>query len=341
MKSKRHYNIPIFIPELGCRFQCVFCNQNQIASVDAPPEPTEVTRVINEYLDTISKNPGQTQVAFFGGSFTGLPINKQEEYLKTVQPYIQSGKVQSIRISTRPDFITAEILEMLKFYHVSDIELGAQSLDDEVLKISGRGHNVQDVLYASTMIRAAGFALGLQMMIGLPGDTFEKAITTAKKIIAAGAVHTRIYPALVIKDTRMERWFHQKKYIPLHMDDAVEWAASLLPIFEEANVKLLRVGLHPSEGLLTGTSLVAGPFHVSFREMVYSRIWKKNIAAALNFDTTAINITVGRNQLNYAIGYQSENKNWLKKQFDKVSYAIDPMLEARDFYINEVKYTAC
>ena len=326
---------------MGCRFQCVFCNQNQIASVNTSPEPAEVTQVIREYLETISKNPGHTQVAFFGGSFTGLPINKQEEYLKIVKPYIQSGQVQSIRLSTRPDFINTEILDMLKYYHVSDIELGAQSLDDEVLRLSGRGHTGEDVINASAMIRSAGFSLGLQMMIGLPGDTFEKAIATAKKIVAAGAAHTRIYPALVIKDTRMERWFHQKKYFPLSMDEAIEWTASLLPLFEEANVKLLRVGLHPSEGLLSGTSLIAGPFHISFREMVYTRIWKKNIKSALNFETTTINITVGKNQLNYAIGYQSENKNWLMKQFDKVCYSIDPMLEARNFYINDIMYTAC
>ena len=165
-------------------------------------------------------------------------------------------------------------LQLLKAYHVSTIELGAQSMDDEVLQLSGRGHNSEGIFLASKMIKESGFSLGLQMMLGLPGDTLEKSIMTAKNIVALKADNTRIYPTLVIKDTELEILYKEKKYNPLSLEQAVEWAKEVYKIFEEANVTVLRMGLHPSEGLISGESLIAGPFHVSFGELVMTALWK-------------------------------------------------------------------
>jgi histone acetyltransferase (RNA polymerase elongator complex component) len=318
--ATKHYNIPIFIPQLGCPFQCAFCNQHQIASVNNLPNPNEIISTIENYLNTIPQGSGNIQVAFFGGSFTGLPMALQKEYLASVQDYIDSGKINSIRLSTRPDFINREILDMLMHYRVQTIELGAQSLDDEVLRLTGRGHTAQDVLDASALIRSYGFSLGLQMMIGLPGDTKEKSMATAKKIVDAGADHTRIYPALVIKDTRLERWFRNKKFVPLSLDESLDWSVDLLEIFEKAGVKVIRIGLHPSDGLINGESLVAGPFHVSYRELVMSRVWRKRLEKELIMEGENIDIYVAPDQMNYAIGHNSQNRNWLLKHFKKVRF---------------------
>jgi histone acetyltransferase (RNA polymerase elongator complex component) len=161
----------------------------------------------------------------------------------------------------------------LKKYGVTTIELGAQSMDDEVLIQSARGHTAEDVEMASRLILAHGFRLGLQMMIGLPGDTLEKSVLTAKKIIDLGAVETRIYPVLVIRGTKMAEWYEEEKYQPLTMDATIAWLKELLPLFEEAGVEVTRVGLHSSEGLLSGKELVAGPFHPSIRELAMTEVW--------------------------------------------------------------------
>ena len=232
--KKQHFNIPVFIPELACPFQCIYCNQQKISGRLKIPSPKEIDRIIIDHLNTISKNKSEIELAFFGGNFTGIPVNEQEEYLKLVQPYINSGQISGIRLSTRPDYINNKVLELLKKYNVKTIELGAQSLDDDVLKLSKRGHTAKDTERASEIILKAGFSLGLQMMIGLPGDTLGKSIFTAKKIIELGADNTRIYPALVIKDTKMEKMYAEGKYHPLSLEDAVRWSKELLLIFEKA-----------------------------------------------------------------------------------------------------------
>ena len=272
MKNK-HFNIPLFIPELACPFQCIYCNQRKISGELSIPTPREISLKINNYLKTIPKENSDIEVAFFGGNFTGLRVEEQIEFLEVVQPYIKHGKISGIRISTRPDYINEEILNILKNYNVKTIELGAQSMDEEVLKQSKRGHTATDTKNASRLILEKGFTLGLQMMIGLPGDTLEKAIYTAKKIIELGASNTRIYPCLVIKGTQLEGQYNKGNYKPLSLEDAVLWSKELLKIFEEGGVDVIKLGLHPSEGLLSGEELVAGPFHPSFRELVLTEIW--------------------------------------------------------------------
>ena len=331
----RHYTIPVFIPEEACPNQCVFCNQHRIAGAECAPSVEEVMRKINAHLLTIPAE-GEVEIGFFGGNFTGIPQAEQQAYLGSVQGFIDSGRVQGIRLSTRPDYITPEILNFLKQFHVTSIELGAQSLDDEVLKLAGRGHTANQVAIASQLIRDHGFNLGLQMMIGLPGDTPEKSMHTAKEIIRLGAVSTRIYPTLVIKNTELEQLYLDGKYTPLTLSEAIEQVADIVPLFVDADVKILRIGLHPSEGLLDRSSLVAGPFEVAFGEMVFSRIWNSKLSNVVypNGKRNQLIITVANGMRNPAIGYKAINKNLLLESFRKVIFNESAELKGFEYHVD-------
>lgn len=329
----RHFTIPVFIPEEACPNRCVFCNQHRIAGAECAPSVDEVVAKVDEHLLTIPDG-NDVEIGFFGGNFTGIPIEEQKDYLASVQPYFESGRINGIRISTRPDYISKEILLMLKQYHVTTIELGAQSLDEEVLKLAGRGHTAAQVHEASLMIIDNGFSLGLQMMIGLPGDTAEKSIYTAKEIIRLGAECTRIYPTLVIKETELEQLYLDGKYQPLSQEEAISRVADIVPLFIEADVKILRIGLHPSEGLLNKTSLVAGPFHVAFGEMVFSEVWRRLIGTMIfeNGKRNLLTLSVPPGMSNAAIGHKALNKTKLLENFRKVVFEESPDLKGFEYH---------
>ncbi len=331
--NKNHVNIPIFIPEMACPHQCVFCNQQKISGTINAPKPAEIKEIINKYLSTLNKNI-ETEIAFFGGSFTGIPIKLQEEYLIEAHKFIKSGKVNSIRVSTRPDYIDENILQILKKYGVKTIELGAQSTDNYVLNKSGRGHNFEAIKNSAILIKSFGFELGLQMMIGLPGDTREKSIQTALDIVALGADNTRIYPTLVVKDTELEKLYITGKYVPLQINEAVSITKELINIFHKNNIKVLRVGLHPSEELTPENSFIAGPIHNSFKELVLTDIWKDILTEKLNnFMPSEYKFVVNSNQINYAVGYKKSNikyfysKGFKLKFFGKLEI---PLFEIHD-----------
>lgn len=304
-----HCNIPIFIPQLACPHACIFCNQRHISGQQKAPSIDEVKQTIETYLSTLNQN-NEVELAFFGGSFTGIDINLQNIYLKSVQPYIEQGKIQSIRLSTRPDYINTEILDNLKKYNVKDIELGAQSLDDEVLMFSERGHSVEDVYKASELIKSYGFNLGLQMMIGLPLDTKQKSINTAKTIVSLQAKTTRIYPTLVIEHTKLAKLYNEGKYKPLTITEAIDWTKDIYKIFLASNIKVLRVGLHPSKDIVSGEGFLAGPFHISFFELVLTELWRERLLSSIN-DTTK-EIFVNPKDVNHIVGYNSKNRELLK-----------------------------
>ncbi len=329
----RHFTIPIFIPDLACPFTCIFCNQKTISGVQDVPSPDDVKAIIEKHLATIPQNDSEIELGFFGGSFTGLPLQMQKNYLLQVKHYLEMGIIKGIRLSTRPDFITEEILDMLKMHGVNTIELGAQSFDDEVLKASGRGHSAQQIIEASEMIIRRGFRLGLQMMTGLPGDTLEKTIHTAQSIVTCGASETRIYPVLVIKDTSLEVLYNKGKYEPLTLKEAVFRCAEVFRIFEKNNIIILRMGLHPSEGLIEKTSLIAGPFHVSFKELVLSELWKQEFQGITeNNKSEKISITIAADQVKHAIGYESTNRRMLEKIFKHVDFIGSSELKQREFH---------
>jgi histone acetyltransferase (RNA polymerase elongator complex component) len=329
----RHYNIPIFIPEKACPFRCIYCNQYNITGKCKAPDENEVKEIINLYLSTIPAGDSQTEVAFFGGSFTGLAIKEQQYYLQLVQPYLQQGKVKGIRISTRPDYITSEILSSLKDHGVVAIELGAQSLNDDVLRASGRGHTSRDVETASVMIREMGFSLGLQMMTGLPGDDEEGAERTARKIIELGADCTRIYPTLVIKDTMLAEQYMRGVYKPQSMEEAVNLCARLYACFEEVGVKVLRTGLHSSEAFFNGETLLGGPFHPAFGELVQTRVWYNRLnTLACGDKEKELCIRINPKDLNAAIGHKALNKVYLLQFYKKVEFSADSSVNKGNFH---------
>ena len=266
--SKNYYIIPVFISHQGCPHQCVFCNQDRIAGKYEEVFASDVRKIIDEYLETINSKGATIEVSFFGGTFTAIDVNKQKELLEVAREYKQKGLIHKIRLSTRPDAILPYILGYLKEYKVDIIELGVQSLDDEVLRKAGRGHSVNDVLVASKLIKEAGFTLGHQIMPGLPGDSFDIDIETTKKSIEMKPDICRIYPSLVIKDTPMEDMYNRGDYVPYSLDEAVYISGEMLKLYNDAKIKVIRIGLQPTDTITTGKDIVDGPFHPAFRELV-------------------------------------------------------------------------
>lgn len=333
MKTKKHCNIPIFIPQLACPHQCVFCNQEKISNTFSVPTPNEIGEIIDTYLDTISEGT-VINIAFFGGSFTGIPEEEMINYLKVAHKYIKSGKVQGIRISTKPDYITDPILDILELYGVTAIELGAQSTNDKILLKSGRGHKFDAIENAAKLIRNRNMELGLQMMLGLPHDTLELSIQTAKDIVCLKADTTRIYPTVVVKGTYLEKMYKKGEYKVLSLGEAICWSKEVLKIFNAAEIKVLRVGLHPSDELELGKSLVAGPIHPSFKEMVLSDLWNDLLKEKILHKGIST-IHVAQKQLNYAIGYQGKNRSMLHEKGYEVKFVADSTL--KDFAF-DVRY---
>lgn len=337
----KQYTIPVFVPELACPNKCVFCNQHSISGCHNQPSIEDVELIIQERLSSFHKKDAHIEIGFFGGNFTGIDQSLQVEYLSIAKKYFDKGEIQGIRLSTRPDYIANQTLDVLKEYHVSSIELGAQSLHDDVLLRAGRGHTVNDIRKASQIIKEAGFKLGLQMMTGLPGDTPEKSIETAKLIIKLKADFTRIYPTLVIKHTDLEKEWLSGRYKPQTLDEAVYLTADLLELFESNRVEVIRVGLHPSEDLIAGKDLLAGPFHVSFRQLAETELWKRRILKAINhieshetannscvaISGKTITVISSKDQLNSAIGYSGSNRKMLQHLFSEVNFVTEDQSE--------------
>jgi len=274
----KHYNIPVFIPHLGCPHDCVFCNQRKITGFEDTLDYEGVKTYIESYLASFEEK-AHIEIAFFGGSFTGIPSDLQEAYLALAYTYVKSGQVDGIRLSTRPDYINQEVLDRLLKYGVTMVELGVQSMDDRVLVDSHRGYKPDRVLEAAQMIRASGLGLGLQMMIGLPGDSLAKSLETAKTLIALKADCVRIYPTLVIEHTGLADLFEAGLYDPLTLDQAVTWVKAIYPLFLQAGIEVIRVGLQDTEDL--EAACLAGPYHPSFKHLVISSLILDQIKACL------------------------------------------------------------
>lgn len=262
--------IPIFVPHQGCPNDCVFCNQVKITGVSTDVTGGDVDRIIKEYLETMDDDSNK-EVAFFGGSFTAIDIDKQIELLSVAKKYKDTGKIQDIRLSTRPDCINDEILTIHRKYSTSIIELGVQSMDLEVLKLSNRGHDSECVYKSSKLIRDYGFKLGLQLMTGLPGDDESKSLNTAREFIKIHPDIVRIYPTLTIRDSELEKMYNDGQYKPQTLDEAIDIVKKLIVMFESNEIQVIRVGLQATDELSDG-SIVDGPFHPAFGEMVESRM---------------------------------------------------------------------
>lgn len=268
--SARESIIPVFVPHLGCPNDCVFCNQRRISGSTVPATPKDVDNAISNAA-ALPRTGAKRQLAFYGGSFTAIPAAEQTALLAAAKAHLDAGEIDAVRLSTRPDAIDAVTLKRLKDYGVDTIELGAQSMCDEVLLLSGRGHTAADVETASKMIKAEGFRLILQMMTGLPGDTKERSIETAQRIIALAPDGVRIYPTVIVRDTALFDLWQAGRYKEHSVEQAVDWCAALVPLFDAAGIPIIRLGLNPTEEL-SGGAAAGGAYHPALGELVKSRI---------------------------------------------------------------------
>jgi histone acetyltransferase (RNA polymerase elongator complex component) len=318
-----HRNIPIFIPHLGCPNQCVFCNQRSISGCSAF-QRENVIQQIEQALSTIPDGT-DTEIAFFGGSFTGIDRELMIWLLETAGRYVSRGRVSSIRLSTRPDYITPEILKILSGYPVKTVELGLQSMDDEVLKRTARGHTAKAAREACRAVVDAGFSLVGQMMIGLPASTPQKELATAREICNLGASAARIYPTVVFYDTPLQKQMAEGSYQPLTVEQAIDRTADVLEVFLQNNVPCIRIGLCASEDLVSPERVAAGPNHPALGELVWNRYYYKKIIRTLTdrgLLGREVLLLVPENELSKAIGQRRCNIEKLLRETDTRVYQI-------------------
>lgn len=324
--SARESIIPVFVPHLGCPNDCVFCNQRRISGSTVPAAAADVDKAI-EQAAALPRTGAKRQLAFYGGSFTAIPVPQQTALLAAAKRHLDAGEIDAVRLSTRPDAIDAAVLARLREYGVETIELGAQSMCDEVLALSGRGHTAADVENASRMIRAAGFRLILQMMTGLPGDTPERCVDTAQRIIALAPDGVRIYPTVIVRDTALYDLWQAGRYREHTVEDAVEYCARIVPLFESAGIPIIRLGLNPTEEL-SGGAAAGGAYHPALGELVRSRIMRERaetlLAGANIAPGSAVTLGVSAAKLSQMIGQHRRNVDWLAARFRIKSLKIRP-----------------
>lgn len=330
VKPKRSI-IPFFIPNAGCKHCCVFCDQSIISGKNVPVTPEEILTACNNRLGSKVEESGvrPLEIAFYGGSFTALPVYMQNELLQAARQILDINLQNSIRISTRPDCIDEPTVERLKRFGVATVELGAQSMCDDVLLRSQRGHTSNDVAKAAKIIKRAGLALILQMMTGLPGDTREKALYTAERLIALQPDGVRIYPTVIIRGTRLYHMWKSGQYSEHSIGEAVGLCAELLVLFEKADVPVIRIGLNPSDDLSAGDA-VAGAYHPAFGELAYSRMYYNKAVclferAGPDAPLSDIAITVAKGHVSKMTGQHGCN---IRDLTEKYSLGVVKIVEA-------------
>ncbi len=309
----KHSNVALFVPHNGCPHQCSFCNQKEITGQVYQPTPQDVDEAVQVARQSLHNDTSNAEIAFFGGSFTAIDRNYMTELLSAASPYVKSGEFGGIRLSTRPDAIDDEVLEILKNYGVTSIELGAQSMCDEVLKANHRGHTVHDVVQSSKLIQEYEFSLGLQMMTGMYKSDDEKDRQTAKSIAELKPETVRIYPTVVMRGTELFELYKNGEYYPECLEDAVALCAQLLEFFEQQNINVIRLGLHDSDSL--HDNMAAGAYHPAFRELCESEIIYKNTLDAIQKNGVTkgtLEIFVHPKSVSRFIGQKRKNLERLK-----------------------------
>jgi histone acetyltransferase (RNA polymerase elongator complex component) len=307
--------IPIFLPNAGCPERCLFCNQKAVAA--ETPSPSSVRKFIEASITRLpsDKKNREKQIAFYGGSFTAIPQEDQTDYLNEVQPFLRSGQIHSIRVSTRPDALDEKTLSMLKEYGVKTVEIGAQSMIDEILLLSTRGHSTQDTIAAVSRSRGWSFEVGLHLMIGLPGDTCDRFLQTLDQVIALKPDFLRIHPTLVLKGSPLEILWKAGRYSPLSLEEAVYWLKKGLLKLERASIRIARIGLQPTEELQR--HYLAGPYHPALHQLIDSEIafdLAKQLLA-IHPEESAVLFLCNPKEVSNLRGQRNQNIQKLKDQF--------------------------
>lgn len=322
INKDKQYTIPIFIPHKGCPNSCIFCNQKKISGQIKNVDLSDVDNIIKTYLSYYKDLSKKIEIAFFGGSFTGIDINLQIDYLKVAKKYIDNGKVNSIRLSTRPDYISEEILVMLKEYGVDTIELGVQSMDDKILSIAKRGHTSQDVIRASKLIKKYNIRLGHQIMIGLPNSTMETEIYTIRECLKLKPTQLRIYPVYVIEDSELYDMYNSREYTPLSIAEAVKRCVAVVKECQSENVAIIRLGLQSTSEITSSNSNIFGPVCDNFAEYVISAIIREHIEKYLKKDQNEdIIVHVPRKYVSVTVGPKKINKIYFENKYN-VRYIV-------------------
>lgn len=322
INKDKQYTIPIFIPHKGCPNSCIFCNQKKISGQIKNVDVSDVDNIIKTYLSYYKNLSKKIEIAFFGGSFTGIDINLQIDYLKVAKKYIDNGEVNSIRLSTRPDYISEEILVMLKEYGVDTIELGVQSMDDKILSIAKRGHTSQDVIRASKLIKKYNIRLGHQIMIGLPNSTMETEIYTIKECLKLKPTQLRIYPVYVIEDSELYDMYNSREYTPLSIAEAVKRCVAVVKECQSENVAIIRLGLQSTSEITSSNSNIFGPVCDNFAEYVISAIIREHIEKYLKKDQNEdIIVHVPRKYVSVTVGPKKINKIYFENKYN-VRYIV-------------------
>lgn len=344
---KSHAIIPIFIPHSGCRNDCVFCNQRKITARSQAPTQNQIRETIEVYLSTLEPQSLLTvEIAFYGGSFTGLTLEEQTEYLTLAQEYKAAGRVRKIHLSTRPDYINPAILDNLKRFSVDTVELGVQSFDERVLRLSNRGHDAAQVYKSATQLQEYGFELGIQLMVGLPGDTLEKDIFSAKELVSLRPSIARIYPTIVLPETKLHQMTLSGEYTPLSLDDAVYRTKEMVKIIEGAGINIIRIGLKSSELIHSGegSTLTGETYHPAFRQLVEGELARESLERQLEdrwplLENLPDRILFASSSESFSnmIGHQKKNKKYFAEKVPcvKIEYVIDSKLRKNQYTIKE------
>ena len=342
---KKHAIIPVFIPHRGCPNDCVFCNQRKITARTDDVTPEDARHIIDTWLSTLrpsgpdsadASGSGTVEVAFYGGSFTGLSIPEQSSFLAVADEYKEKGLVDKIHLSTRPDYIDEKILDNLAKYHVDTIELGVQSFDDEVLEASGRGHTAADVFEAAELIKTYGFELGIQLMIGLPGDSLDSCIMSARTTAELHPSLARLYPTIVLDETELYEMYIRGDYIPLTREEAVLRTKEMYKILDSAGITIMRVGLKSTDIIGEGGAVNGGTYHPAFRQLVEGEIAKERIEPLLrdiaiqNNVNSQLDVTISSSTRWYSnmIGHKACNRRYFETMFPdlRIRYISDDRL---------------
>lgn len=332
----RRSNIALFVTHQGCKHKCSFCNQGIISGHFRTALPQDVVNAAEKARKSLGENSINSEIAFFGGSFTAIDRDYMTALLEAAYPYIRDGVFKGVRVSTRPDAVDCDVLELLKDYGVTAIELGAQSMDDGVLRLNMRGHTAQEVVKASGLIREYGIELGLQMMTGLYGDTYDLCIESAKKIIALRPETVRIYPTVVLENTYLAELYKSGEYEPQSLDEAVTLCSRLLRMFGESETRVIRLGLHSGGGADEG--YLAGPYHPAFREICESGIYYQNTLESIRFQELKKGryiIYVNPGGISAATGHKRSNIEALSKKGFACRVKGNPLLEKYQVVIQQ------
>jgi len=344
--GNRPFIIPIFLPHAGCPHRCVFCNQVSITGTGQKPvSADQLCSQIRQFLKYRSDRRQPTQISFFGGNFLGLKIEEIKFYLGLATEFVKRGAVDSIRFSTRPDTVDPNRLEIIADYPVATVELGVQSMDEQILAFAKRGHSAADTVRAVEQLKASNYSIGLQMMVGLPGDDAALAMASAAKIAGMQPDFVRIYPTLVVENSLLAEWYKRGAYTPLGLEDAVTQVKRLYLFFRKNNIRVIRMGLQASEDLDTG-SVLAGPYHPAFGHLVYSEIFLDAACAAIeSANLTAANVAIFVNprRISTLRGLKNSNIALLKKrfEFEKIDIIPDSSIDEDYIKINTERPKPC